>query len=174
MLFYYLDPSAARTNAIRDRMTEHTPAIAYTHQAESSVVRYLHTTNSADPSHLRRRISGTTESVALDDRIRTAMLTLQTHPSLSAATLAAAVNLSPSRFLHLFSTTSGTTFRRYRLWTKMLHVAVAVSNGQDLTKASTDAGFASPSHFSDTFHTTFGLTPTALLAAQTQIHIQAS
>jgi len=29
---------------------------------------------------------------------------------------AAEVNLSTSRFLHLFSATAGTSFRRYRLW----------------------------------------------------------
>ena len=33
----------------------------------------------------------------------------------------------------------------------------------DLTRCAADAGFASPSHLSDTFHRTFGLSPTAAL-----------
>lgn len=172
MLFYYLDPSSAFTNDVRDRMTEQTSAIAYTHQAESSLVRYLRDAKSPDPTHLQQQISGS--PVQVDDRIRAAMLALQAQPALnlSAADLAAEANLSLSRFLHLFSATAGTSFRRYRLWTRMLHVALAVSKGLNLTTASTEAGFTSPSHFSDTFHNTFGLTANALLTTQTQIVIQ--
>lgn len=167
MLFYYLDPSSARSNDVRDRMTECTPAIAYHHRDESSLVRAVRDT--PDPTCLRQRIAG--NSGGVDERIRAAMLTLQAHPAsnLSATALAAEADLSPSRFLHLFSATAGTSFRRYRLWTRMLHVATAVSKGLDLTRASTEAGFASPSHFSDAFHTMFGMTATALLASRTRI-----
>ncbi len=51
----------------------------------------------------------------------------------------------------------------------MLHVAVAVGTGMDLTQASTEAGFASPAHFSDSFHTMFGLTAHTLLSANTRL-----
>ncbi len=104
-----------------------------------------------------------------DDRIRTALDTLLADPRLSAPQVAAEINLSTSRFLHLFSAAAGTSFRRYRLWARMLRVAAAVSKGADLTSASVEAGFASPSHFSDTFRDMFGLTASALLAQHTRI-----
>lgn len=83
--------------------------------------------------------------------------------------MAAAVNLSQSRFLHLFSAHSGTSFRRYRLWARMRYAAAAVSMGADLSTAASDAGFASPSHFSDTFRAMFGLTASQMLANQLRI-----
>ncbi|WP_245849362.1 helix-turn-helix domain-containing protein [Lentzea kentuckyensis] len=104
-----------------------------------------------------------------DDRIRFALTTLLADPGLSAPQVAAEINLSTSRFLHLFSANAGTTFRRYRLWARMLRVAAAVGEGADLTTASAAAGFASPSHFSDTFHDMFGLTASALLAQDARV-----
>ncbi|PWK87918.1 AraC-like DNA-binding protein [Lentzea atacamensis] len=99
-----------------------------------------------------------------DDRIRTATGLLRSDPGQSAARVAAAIGLSTSRFPHLFPLSTGTSFRRYRLWVRMRHVAAAVSRGADMTRASAEAGFASPSHFSDSFHAMFGLTASALLA----------
>ncbi|AJW42362.1 Transcriptional regulator, AraC [Rhodococcus sp. B7740] len=92
----------------------------------------------------------------------------------SAADLAAAVNLSTSRFLHLFAAETGTSFRRYRLWARMLHVGAAVAAGDDLTRASIEAGFASPSHFSTAFNAMFGLSAVALLGGGAQVIVMES
>lgn len=54
----------------------------------------------------------------------------------------------------------------------MLSVASAVAAGSDLTTAATAAGFASPSHFSDTFRAMFGLTATTLLSQGTVIVVR--
>lgn len=51
----------------------------------------------------------------------------------------------------------------------MLRVAGALNRGADLTSASAEAGFASPSHFSDTFHDLFGLTASALLGRRARL-----
>nr|WP_256985341.1 helix-turn-helix domain-containing protein [Rhodococcus sp. 06-1059B-a] len=109
----------------------------------------------------------------VDERIRAAVRIVREKPGavVAAADLAAAVNLSTSRFLHLFSAEAGTSFRRYRLWARMLHVGEAVARGSDLTTASVEAGFSSPSHFSDSFHSMFGLSAAALLAMGTRIEI---
>ncbi len=56
----------------------------------------------------------------------------------------------------------------------MCHAAGALSDGADLTTAASEAGFASPSHFSDTFRTMFGLSATALLSRQTRIVVRAN
>jgi methylphosphotriester-DNA--protein-cysteine methyltransferase len=79
------------------------------------------------------------------------------------------VHLSTSRFLHLFSAHARTSFRRYRLWTRMMRLAAVVGTGQDLTRASVEAGFASPAHFSDSFHEMFGLSASRLFAESTRI-----
>ncbi|WP_394617691.1 helix-turn-helix domain-containing protein [Lentzea sp. JNUCC 0626] len=104
-----------------------------------------------------------------DDRIRAAFSVLRAHPCLSAAEVAAELGLSTSRFLHLFSARSGTTFRRYRLWARMLRAAAATASGADLTRASAEAGFASPSHFSDVFHDMFGLPASRLLRQKARV-----
>jgi AraC-like DNA-binding protein len=71
--------------------------------------------------------------------------------------------LSVSTFLRLFRAQTGTTFRRYRLWTRMLRVALLLETWPDLSTAAVEAGFASPSHFSSAFHAMFGLRPSRLL-----------
>jgi AraC-like DNA-binding protein len=116
-----------------------------------------------------RRVRSALDPPLTDDRIRTALATLLADPALSAPQVAAEINLSTSRFLHLFSAESGTSFRRYRLWARMLRVAAALNRGADLTSASAEAGFASPSHFSDTFHDLFGLTVSALLGRRARL-----
>lgn len=63
----------------------------------------------------------------------------------------------------MFAEQTGTSFRRYVQWARMLRVAMAHAAGHDLTRAAVDAGFASPSHFSDTFRLMFGLTPSAFV-----------
>ncbi|WP_405134454.1 helix-turn-helix domain-containing protein [Nocardia sp. NBC_01388] len=105
------------------------------------------------------------DPVAMDPRIDAALKTIRSDfaANPTAAELAAAAKLSVPRFLHSFSAETGTSFRRYRLWARMAHVARAVGEGADFTTAAIEAGFASPSHFSDTFHAMFGLTASALL-----------
>nr|CEL16024.1 Transcriptional regulator, AraC family [Kibdelosporangium sp. MJ126-NF4] len=162
MLFDYSD-----TTEPRNHMTVHTKTIAYNHRDEEALIQAIKTTPKP-PQHQP------TAPTKPDARIQTAMRTLQTNPNLSAPTLAAQLHLSPSRFQHLFTANTGTTFRRYRLWTRMTQVAKALTTGANLTRAATEAGFASPNHFSETFHTMFGLTPTTLLTTGTKIVIQST
>jgi AraC-like DNA-binding protein len=81
---------------------------------------------------------------------------------------ASRLGLSTSHFLRLFAQHTGTTFRRYQQWARILRAVRGMVAGHDLTRCAADAGFASPSHFSDTFHRTFGLSPTALLSSRVQ------
>jgi len=154
MLFFYLDPAPDL------------PALDFTPESLLAQVQ----AGRPDPARLREFFLPPHRAEP-DERIRAALEFLRARPAAqtSAAELAATVHLSTSRFLHLFSATTHTTFRRYRLWTRMLHVATAISNGADLTQASTAAGFASPSHFSDTFRAMFGLSASTLLAATTRL-----
>lgn len=79
---------------------------------------------------------------------------------------ASLLHLSKSRFLRQFTAHTGTSLRRHRLWARLLWVGRAVAKGASrLTTATMNGGFASPSHFSDTFRELYGLTATALLDA---------
>ncbi len=167
MLFGYLDPDARRAAACRDRVTA----------VEAELLRRAGEL-SVHPDAGRARellevATGSSPAVA-DHRIRHALGALHADPGGAhpANELAAEAGLSVSRFLHLFSAQTQTTFRRYRLWARMLHVANAVSKGLDLTGAAAEAGFASPSHFSDAFHAMFGLTPSALLGTSPEISLE--
>ena len=174
MMFFYVDPSAAGSRNLLDQMVDRTTSIAFHHRDEPALISAWQDAPLPDPESLRRGLLGLVEADVIDERIRVAMRTLRSRPGdrVSAAEIAAAVDLSPSRFLHLFSAQAGTSFRRYRLWVKMCHAAAALSDGADLTTAASEAGFASPSHFSDAFRTMFGLTATALLAGRTRIVVQ--
>lgn len=168
VLFCYLDPHTAQATHIRDQMRERTSSVHFGHLDELAIVRHLR----ASPDLERVfDLLGTPGSVHMDERIREALHIMRAHPDrqLSAADVASQVHLSTSRFLHLFSTHARTSFRRYRLWTRMVRVAAAVSTGRNLTTAAVEAGFASPAHFSDTFHQMFGLNASRVLAGNTHL-----
>ncbi|MEV0368420.1 AraC family transcriptional regulator [Streptomyces sp. NPDC050636] len=107
------------------------------------------------------------ESPDIDPRIRAAARKLLKDPQLAdgATEFASRVGLSRSRFLHLFREQTGTSFRRYRMWARMLRAGRAFLDYGTLTDAAAEAGFSSPSHLSSAFHATFGLRPSRLLAA---------
>ncbi|SDM51320.1 helix-turn-helix domain-containing protein [Allokutzneria albata] len=155
MLFCYLD----RVGELRSAMTERHSSVHFGHRDEDRLVR--------DPCEAVEELLGE-EPGEIDERVGEAFSLLRVRDA-SAAEIAAAVNLSTSRFLHLFSEHAATSFRRYRLWARMLRVAESVSAGTNLTTAAVEAGFASPGHFSDAFRAMFGLTASTFLASRTRI-----
>ncbi|MFI6866307.1 helix-turn-helix domain-containing protein [Nocardia sp. NPDC050406] len=171
MLFCYIDPGSARAAACGDRMTAQVQGIGVGHRDEQSLLT-LAARPEFDPTAALDLACGY-RPLPIDPRIATAAAMIRAHPAHpnSAAELSAAVHLSTSRFLRLFSAHAGTSLRRYRLWARMLTVGRAVADGADLTTAAATAGFASPSHFSDTFHAMFGLTASTLLTSGTRVVI---
>jgi AraC-like DNA-binding protein len=163
MMFAYLDPSSAGARKCRQRMARADGGFGFDHEAESELIR-LCRDESPDPVRLLERAAGSAVH-AIDPRIAAAIeaIRAQSGRSDSAAQIASSIGLSRSYFLRLFAAQTGTTLRRYRLWARMIRAMQRVSQGCDLTRASMEAGFASPSHFSDTFNKIFGLTATALL-----------
>lgn len=169
MLFCYIDAGSPQAKTCWDRMTARSHGVGLAHRNEHDLIG-LAARPEFDPVAAVDLACGP-GAANIDIRIAAAAATLQAHPARpnSAAELAAEVHLSTSRFLHLFAIHAGTSFRRYRIWARMLSVGRAVAKGADLTTASADAGFASPSHFSDTFHALCGLPPSSLLAAGAQL-----
>jgi AraC-like DNA-binding protein len=163
MMFAYFDPGGACGRECRRRMAGAEHGFGFNHDAETDLIR-LCRTQSPDPAKLldcaARPVVG-----AIDPRIAAAIDMTRAQPARSdpAAELARKVGLSRSYFLRLFTAQTGTSFRRYRMWARMLYVVQQISSGYDLTGAAIEAGFASSSHFSDTFNRMFGLTASKLL-----------
>lgn len=167
MLFAYLEPGSARARRLQQRMTDRTDAVLVAHGAESGLLRRIARADHVDLAALVAGIAPDDATPVMDARIRLALRIVQDRPQeITAATLAAELGLSPSWLLHLFSAQVGTSFRRYRLWARILLVIGALSRGSELTTAAVDAGFASSSHLSDTVRRMFGLTITRLLAGR--------
>lgn len=171
MLFCYFDPGSTRSAVCRSRMSTVIGGFGFDHCGEHELLE-LCNEGGADPDRLLDASSGPGDC-PIDPRIKAAVEAIRARPAdlLSAAEFADRANLSTTYFLRLFAAQAGTSFRRYRLWSRMLHAWSAVSKGSDLTSAATEAGFASPSHFSETFHRMFGLTPSAVIGAGVEMVI---
>ena len=113
---------------------------------------------------LVRRLSATAAREPSDPRVLTAIELVRQRlddvPSLDE--IAAAVNLSPSRFRHLFVEQTGMPMRTYVLWRRVLHVWELLTRGETLSTAAHAAGFADSAHLSRTARTMFGLPPSVL------------
>lgn len=81
---------------------------------------------------------------------------------LSAAALAASLQLSPGRFLHRFRAHTGLPLRPYLRWRRLVLALQQMLAGMPLTHAAHAAGFADAAHFTRTCRRHFGLAPSAL------------
>jgi AraC-like DNA-binding protein len=108
-----------------------------------------------------------------DPRVRRVVGWMREDPAkvLHAEQSAYRVGLSTPHFLRLFARHTGTTFRRYQQWNRLLEAARGIAVGHSLTRCAADAGFASPSHLSDTFHETLGTTASAVLGSRVQFEV---
>lgn len=79
------------------------------------------------------------------------------------ADVAAIVGLSSTRVTHVFSQEVGIPFRRFVLWTRIKRAVTAFQAGEDLTASAIAAGFSDAAHFSRTFRSMFGLSPSLVL-----------
>ena len=79
----------------------------------------------------------------IDQRIRRAALSLNdfSGSKLTAADCAASVNLSPSRFLHLFKEQTGVSFRAFRAWKRARHLLHFVNEDINLAHLAQDIGY---------------------------------
>ena len=76
--------------------------------------------------------------------------------------LARAVGLSPSRLMHVFTSSMGIPLRPYLSWLRVQRAAGAIVNGDSLTEAAHAAGFSDAAHMSRTFRRMLGTRPSEL------------
>ncbi len=101
----------------------------------------------------------------IDPRIQSILGLLQanTESNLSVAELADKACLSESRLAHLFKAEVGVTVRYYVLWQRLFRAIKSILQGrQNLTEAAHAAGFSDSAHFSRTFKSMIGVTPSAI------------
>jgi AraC-like DNA-binding protein len=81
------------------------------------------------------------------------------------------VDLSFSRFLHLFKEEVGTTFRSFRAWKRARSFLGYVNTASSLTDIALDIGYPDSSHFSHTVRRYWGLTPKDILAGSRRLAV---
>ncbi|WP_280416638.1 AraC family transcriptional regulator [Nocardia carnea] len=161
MLFCFFDPTSTALARCLGGMTRLAGDYPYAHRREADLVALCREPE-PDIERLLDLASIPLPTIS-DARIAAAATRIRADPAHPhrAGETARAAGLSTSYFLRTFAGQTGTSFRRYVQWARMVHIARSYAAGHDLTRAAADAGFASPSHFSDTFRAMFGLTPTA-------------
>ncbi|MFE2636188.1 helix-turn-helix transcriptional regulator [Streptomyces scopuliridis] len=174
MAFCYLDPASARERACR-RLMSGGAELARDHERERELTSLAALLGQDVPLPAVGQwldLAGPDGlSGSRDPRVRqaTQRLSESSGQRLPATELAAEAGLSVSAFLRLFRAETGTTFRRYRMWTRMVRVATLLDTWPDLSTAAVESGFASPSHFSSAFHAMFGLRPSSLFSPRLTI-----
>lgn len=119
----------------------------------------------------RRHIVGAPSAIrAMDRRVAHLVRHLKEFPADDSPVrvLAASVGLSEDRLHHLFSTEAGIPIHRFRLWLRLKHASHLFLEGQSLTEAAHDSGFADSAHFTRTFVKMFGAPPSRLLTQHRQ------
>ena len=104
---------------------------------------------------------------SIDHRVRRVLRDLPNRlaeaEAVSLDVVAASVRLSPSRFLHLFTTSVGVPLRPYVLWLRLQCGARELARGKSVAEAAYAAGFADAAHFTRTFRRMIGATPRQVL-----------
>ncbi|MBO9513819.1 MAG: helix-turn-helix transcriptional regulator [Variovorax sp.] len=110
---------------------------------------------------------------ALDARIRAVVDRINADPAApaSAEACAAAVNLSFSRFLHLFKQETGMTFRAFRGWKRARSLLRHVRQRASLTDIALDTGYPDSTHFSHSIRQVYGLRPSDILAGSRRLAV---
>jgi len=83
--------------------------------------------------------------------------------------LAGLARLSPSRFGHVFTGSTGIPLRRYLLWLRVQRAALALVSGHSATEAAYIAGFADAAHLSRTFRRMLGCPPREMIRRQKDV-----
>lgn len=109
----------------------------------------------------------------LDPRIAAILEQVKHNPSALAVAeeCAAHVDLSFSRFLHLFKKEVGASFRCMRTWKRARSVLQHVHSGGNLVYVALDTGYTDSTHFSRSIRQTYGLKPKDIFAGSRKLRV---
>jgi AraC-like DNA-binding protein len=165
ILTLFVDPASAPATVIADVMTAAAGPFGLHHRRERELIE-LCRADTVDPEHIYARAIAAPAPV-VDPRIKQVATAIRNDPARTfrADQIAANLGLSTTHFLRLFTQHCGTSFRGYQRWNRMISTIRDTVAGHDLTRSAIDAGFATPSHFSETFRDMIGLSATTVLRA---------
>jgi AraC-like DNA-binding protein len=89
----------------------------------------------------------------------------------TAASCAAEVGLSASRFLHLFKQETGISFRSFRAWKRARHLLHFANQDLNLAHLAQDIGYPDSTHFSHSIRRFYGLKPRAIFSGSRDLAI---
>jgi len=92
----------------------------------------------------------------------------------TAASCAAEVGLSASRFLHLFKQETGISFRSFRAWKRARHLLHFANQDVNLAHLAQDIGYPDSTHFSHSIRRFYGLKPRAIFSGSRDLAIYRS
>jgi AraC-like DNA-binding protein len=109
----------------------------------------------------------------LDPRIAAVVERINADPAgkHSAEASAALAGLSFSRFMHLFTAQTGTTFRRFRAWKRARAMLTMVKERTNIVQTALDAGYADSTHFSHSIRKAYGLPPREMIAGSRRLEL---
>lgn len=87
--------------------------------------------------------------------------------ALGLTELAASLGISPFHLARIFRAQTGFSLHQYRKHLRLRLALERVADGESLSRIAHGLGFASHSHFSDTFRREFGVAPSALRGRDT-------
>lgn len=110
---------------------------------------------------------------SLDPRVCDTIERIRAQPwdQFSAQECADKVGLSFSRFLHLFRSETGTTFRRFVAWKRARHVLENLRCPTSLTDIALSVGYPDSTHFSHCVREVYGLQPREMFARCSEISL---
>ena len=113
-------------------------------------------------------------SVDIDPRVRRVLAHFRRQRALlddsSLKTLAGIAGLSPSRFMHVFTESTGVAVRPYVLWLRLQSAACDLLHGASVTSAAHAAGFSDAAHLTRTFRRMLGTTPREIALRNRRSH----
>lgn len=89
----------------------------------------------------------------------------------TAEDCAAQAGLSFSRFTHLFTRETGSTFRRLRAWKRARNLLLMVGTRGNLVDVALDAGYADSTHFSHAIRKFYGYKPSEIFAGSRRLAV---
>ncbi|HRI02255.1 MAG TPA: AraC family transcriptional regulator [Pyrinomonadaceae bacterium] len=112
---------------------------------------------------------GSGDSLPIDSRVAQSIEWIRSsrEEGISVQEIASGVELSESRFSHLFTENVRIPVRRYLLWLRLRDAMHLLAQGRSLTETAHEAGFSDSAHLARTFRSLLGIAPSALTKEST-------
>ena len=165
--FLFVDPTSHFAEVLREKFLKGEPAV------EVNLSERNFDKASLTEDIIKKTVFDFTGEVQLsklnlDERILQILHNIDSFKHLGArvSELADKYSYSESYLTHLFKKETGIALKSYLLMRQFEYVWREVMKGRSLTEASMDAGFSSPSHFSDVCRKLTGISVTKVLENQ--------